>query len=53
MRIDGNYEFTNLNLSREEFDKLIFMVNPRQWEDHPHALSHEFLLNICYSGFHN
>jgi len=49
MPIDGNYEFTNMNLSREEFDKLIFMVNPREWEDHPHDPSYKFLLGICYN----
>ena len=37
-----------MNLSREEFDKLIFMVNPHEWEDHPHDPSHKFLLGICY-----
>ncbi len=37
-----------MNLSREEFDKLIFMVNPHEWEDHPHDPSHKFFLGICY-----
>lgn len=48
MPITGNYEFTKLNLSREEFDNLIFMGNPSEWEDHPRDPSHEFLLDICY-----
>ena len=49
MPITGNYEFTKLNLNREEFDNLIFMGNPREWEDHPHDPSHKFLLDICYN----
>jgi len=40
------YEFTELELSQEEFDNLLFMNPPDEWKK-PECEEHEFLLDIC------
>ena len=41
-----NYEYTKLELNKEEFENLIFMGPPPIWEKHPQE--HSFLLSLCF-----
>ena len=41
------YEFTRLNLERDEFENLVFMGEPPWWREDEKW--HRFLLDICYS----
>lgn len=42
------YEFTNLQLSREEFNNLVFMGPPSSWKKEKQK--HEFLLSLSYKN---
>ena len=41
-----NYEFTKLELDKDEFYELIFMGPPPIWEKNPQE--HRFLLSLCF-----
>lgn len=46
-----NYEYTKLELDKEDFDNLIFMGPPPIWEKHPQE--HSFLLSLCFKPLKN
>lgn len=41
-----NYEYTKLELDKEEFENLIFMGPPPIWEKYPQE--HKFLRSLCF-----